>query len=251
MSGPLLTELSPWDDHERRVLDMLRTALVRLRDEGVLGNEDELSRELLDLLRPVNRQNQNSNSDLWLDEMPIWEARNPPTPDTVTSRSIPLSAPAMPRAVEPNCLRTAHSRTLGDSFSTVLAIDGNCEGLANLCEPVRAECADALRQVACGHHTNIVEACGAFLRQPVMAIKANFGRDVADCAGQGHCDHSLEHIDGRISRHHQVRTPPGVFMLAPPHLAATRNRHHGSSRMESRKNALAARNSSVVVGMRR
>ena len=92
MSGPRLADLPLWERHEQRVLAVLRAALRRLPTKQLLGDEGRLNRELYFLLREVNKENRNSGSDLWLDEMPIWEARSPPTPDTedsVSEKKIP------------------------------------------------------------------------------------------------------------------------------------------------------------------
>ena len=87
MSGPLISDLPLWERHEQRVLAVLRSALRRLCAQGIQGDEDKLNRELYFLLREVNKENEASGNDLWLDEMPIREARNPPTPDTEDSAS--------------------------------------------------------------------------------------------------------------------------------------------------------------------
>lgn len=92
MSGPRILDLPLWESHERRVLAVLRSALRRLPAKRLRGDESELNRELHLLLRDVNKENRSSGSDLWVDEMPILEARNPPTPGTenlASERKIP------------------------------------------------------------------------------------------------------------------------------------------------------------------
>jgi len=82
VNGPLITKLPLWERHEQRVLGVLRTALSRMRNTSHRGDERALNRQLHGLLRQVNKENTDSDSDLWVEQMPILEARNPPTPHT-------------------------------------------------------------------------------------------------------------------------------------------------------------------------
>ncbi len=86
MSGPLISDLPLWENHERRVLAILRSALDRLRSTTTEGGEPELNRKLYLCILEVNRENRKLN-DLWFDYPPVFEGRNPPTPDTEDSAS--------------------------------------------------------------------------------------------------------------------------------------------------------------------
>ena len=87
MSGPRLPDLPLWDRHEQRVLAALQTALRRLGNTSPHGDENTLNLRLRDALRQVNKENQQAGNVMSLEEMPIWEARNPPTPETEGSAS--------------------------------------------------------------------------------------------------------------------------------------------------------------------
>lgn len=82
MSGPLISDLPLWERHERRVLAILRSALVRLSTKDPSGNENELNRELYDCILEVNGENHDSGSDDCLDHAPILDGPTPPTPGT-------------------------------------------------------------------------------------------------------------------------------------------------------------------------
>ena len=86
MSGPLISELPLWERHEERVLAILRSALERLRSKRPEGNEPDLNREFFLCILEVNRENKESG-DSWFDHAPVFEGRNPPTPDTHGSAS--------------------------------------------------------------------------------------------------------------------------------------------------------------------
>ena len=87
MSGPpLISDLPLWEQHEQRVLAVLRSALHRFRANRVQGGESKLNRELYFCLREVNKENRESGGP-WIDEQLVYEGRNPPTPDTEDSPS--------------------------------------------------------------------------------------------------------------------------------------------------------------------
>ncbi len=86
MSGLLISGLPLWEQHEERVLSILRSALLRLRTKRPQGNEHKLNREFYFCILDVNRENQESGGP-WFDYPPVYEARNPPTPDTEDSAS--------------------------------------------------------------------------------------------------------------------------------------------------------------------
>ena len=87
MSGPSISGRWLWERHEQRVLAILRSALHRLRTKGLHGDERTLNRELYFCILEVNAQNKESGDDSWFDYAPIYEGRNPPTPDTEDSAS--------------------------------------------------------------------------------------------------------------------------------------------------------------------
>lgn len=83
---PSLSAVPLWDRHERRVLDVVRRALVLLAERLPLSGEPALNRELYLCMLHANQQIYREGGD-YLDHAPVWEARNPPTPDTLGSPS--------------------------------------------------------------------------------------------------------------------------------------------------------------------
>ena len=86
MSGPLITDLPLWERHVQRVLNILRSALLRLRADNPGANELTLNRELYLCMLDVNAQNQKSGGS-YFDHGPVPEGQNPPTPETEDSPS--------------------------------------------------------------------------------------------------------------------------------------------------------------------
>lgn len=92
MNGPLISELPLWERHEQRVLAILRSALERLQTRIPQGNETALNRELYFCILDVNSQTKESGDPSWFEHPPVFEGRNPPTPDTedtASERKIP------------------------------------------------------------------------------------------------------------------------------------------------------------------
>ena len=87
MSGPQISGRRLWERHEQRVLAILRFALHRLQTKGLHGDERKLNRELYSCILEVNAQDKESGGDSWFDYPPIYDGRNPPTPDTEDSAS--------------------------------------------------------------------------------------------------------------------------------------------------------------------
>lgn len=78
---PRLSKVPLWQRHVETVLATLRDALILLNDAGVVGQEPEISRELYDHLLIANRKRHDQGLRA-LDVPIIWEARNPPSPET-------------------------------------------------------------------------------------------------------------------------------------------------------------------------
>ena len=74
----------------------------------------------------------------------------------------------------------------------------------------------------------------------VFGAEQHFGRDVTNASCYRRYEDTVEHRDGGGTGHHEEWTTPNVFDLAPPHLAAARSAHQGSSRIASRSEAMAA-----------
>lgn len=78
---PRLSKVPLWQRHVDTVLATLRDALILLNAAGVAGQEPEISRELYDYLLIANRKRHEQGFRA-LDVPIIWEARNPPSPET-------------------------------------------------------------------------------------------------------------------------------------------------------------------------
>jgi hypothetical protein len=87
MAPPLLSELPLWEQHEERVVSIMRSALARFHTRRPpMAGEPELNREFFLCILEVNRENRLAG-DAWFDYPPSYEARNPPSPGTEGSAS--------------------------------------------------------------------------------------------------------------------------------------------------------------------
>ena len=86
MSGPLISDLPLWENHEKRVLAILRSALLRLRTKRPNCDEPKLNRQLYLCIIKANNENKKSGG-FGFDHPPACDALNPPTPDTEDSAS--------------------------------------------------------------------------------------------------------------------------------------------------------------------
>jgi hypothetical protein len=84
---PRLSELPLWERHETRVLNIVRSALALLATRLPSGGEPLLNRELYFCILEANRADQRDKGRDWFDHPPVWEGRNPPTPDGAAAAS--------------------------------------------------------------------------------------------------------------------------------------------------------------------
>jgi hypothetical protein len=80
-----------WDNHERRVLSVLRGALDLLAAQRPTGDEADLNRALYGCILTANANIRKAGGEAF-DYPPTWEGRNPPTPATLAlpaERKIP------------------------------------------------------------------------------------------------------------------------------------------------------------------
>jgi hypothetical protein len=95
MSQPRLSQLSIWNNHEKRVIESLILGLILLQQKASLGlsqaNEEALNSELYFCLIEANRLLYIQNKGF--DHPPTAEGRNPPdaddTPDSPRKKKIP------------------------------------------------------------------------------------------------------------------------------------------------------------------
>jgi len=85
-SSPRLSELPLWERHEERVLAILRRALVLLGHQLPLRGEPALNRALYFCILTANKEQREGGGEFF-DYQPVWEGRNPPSPDTLSSSS--------------------------------------------------------------------------------------------------------------------------------------------------------------------
>jgi len=85
VTGPRIPDLPSWEQYEQRVLAILRSSLHRLRVQRPEGDERTLNREFYFCILDAIRDHIESGGSL--DQLPFYEAQNPPTPDTEDSAS--------------------------------------------------------------------------------------------------------------------------------------------------------------------
>src|ERR1700728_2623932 len=160
----------------------------------------------------------------------------------------PKTTPSLPRMFARP--KVSWRETPRVSFGSFSAVDGDVQRSAGLDQPGGSQRADAIDQVGLWYDAQVVEACGALCRHPVVGPERDLRRDVPDRAGHRGSKYAVQYRDGRCPRHDQERAATQVLDLAPPHFSATRLAHHGSSAMASRSEATAASFSTAVGGVR-
>lgn len=130
------------------------------------------------------------------------------------------------------------------------AVDCDSEGRAGLDETHGVESALSLDQVCLGNDTKIVEACDTVGRHAVAGSESKLGGDVSDCSCHRGGKHAVQDGNRCCPSHHEKGPTTDVFELTPPDLTSPRLGHHGSSAMASRIEAIAAKVSASVGGLR-
>lgn len=108
-SQPRLSKVPLWQRHAETVLETFRDALGLLSADSVAGQEPQLNRELYDRLLIADRDRHNRNLRT-LGSPIMYEARNPPSPDTKgtsSERKIPDFQCGFIDHQEPDPLRAA------------------------------------------------------------------------------------------------------------------------------------------------
>lgn len=131
-SQPRLSQIPLWQRHVETVLETFREALALLSSDSVVGQEPDLNRELYDRLQMADRNRFNRNLRTLIAPI-MYEARNPPSPDTKgtsSERKIPDFQCGYIDHQEPDPLRAARffmieCKRLGHSSKSGWAFNSN------------------------------------------------------------------------------------------------------------------------------
>ncbi len=147
--------------------------------------------------------------------------------------------------------RASPSESLDEvSAKRCLAVDCGASGGARFGEPGGMQFADLVDQIGFGDDPEVVEARDAVSGHSVIGAQPQLSGDVSDGSGHGSSEDAVEDGDRCGSSHDQKWAAANALDFAPPDLSSVRRGHHGSSRIASRSEAVAASSSLAVGGFR-